>query len=802
MDRRFDCAAGQARPCDDEREVRGDIGRNARPDPVRSHEHEIRRRDGDGDEERTHAPAPRAIEGQRLVVLFNDTPGDRTIRPGMEIVEINGHKAADLLDRFMPMAPADGDIETGKRRGIASRFAQYYWWLVEQSDHFTVKAADAAGKTVTVKLTGVTDEERAKNQNPVNDTMKAGIAKLTGGPRENLSLRFPKDPQIAEIRVRYFVGDNFRQWVENTFKTLREKGTETLIIDVRGNGGGDDMYGAMLVSCLTDKPFRYFDHINVKTITPSFKEHTDLKVDEKGLARFREGTTPKPVGGYFLTPKMHPGLAEQPPGKYPFLGRVFVVIDGGTFSTAADFCAVVHHLKRATFVGEETGGGYYGNNSGMMPTLTLPNSKVKVRLPLYEYWNAVAGDDGKSPWNCAPITSWNSRRRICWGRGRAARPSAETCGRQCADKRGPKQCGRCVSVLMTSSFGSWITSGLPELCHSDLCVISEMDKHSRLPPHNQEVSIKVSVRRSVEGVQRANERPCRSAGPSPWVGKSDRSLLATCCRRLSGGSGKTNRGTMTSCCMPPEGRAGSRARTPAHKPELAGKPCASRSKAAGCRWCAGPFARTPGAPGGRSHRAPPDSASGTSRQRLAFDDLAPLLRHELASRVRNVLDLLLGHHHAAAARYHPAMLFGNDPASGVRDVLHFLLRYHVAVPAGQHAAMLLGNDPAGRVRDVLHLLLRHHVAAATREHAAVFLGNNPAGGVGDVLHLLLRHHVAAPAAHHLAVFLGHHPTGGVGHLLHHRVRNRLADRVVDHMAVFFLDVMATANRPVLFTRHP
>ena len=26
---------------------------------------------------------------------------------------------------------------------------------------------------------------------------------------------------------------------------------------------------------------------------------------------------------------------------------------------------MTHHLKRATFVGEETGGGYHGNNSGL-----------------------------------------------------------------------------------------------------------------------------------------------------------------------------------------------------------------------------------------------------------------------------------------------------------------------------------------------------------------------------------------------------------------------------------------------------
>jgi C-terminal processing protease CtpA/Prc len=214
-----------------------------------------------------------------------------------------------------------------------------------------------------------------------------------GGSREILSFRFLKDPQIAEIRMRYFVGDNYRQWVQDTFKTLREKGTKTLIIDLRGNGGGEDMYGAMLVSYLTDKPFRYFDHINVKTITPSFKEHSDWRVADEG--HLRDGTTPNPDGGYLVTARLHQGVAEQPPANDPFLGKVFVLIDGGTVSTASDFCAVIHHLKRATFIGEETGGGYYGNNSGMMPTLTLPNSKVGVRLPMYEYWNAVPGYDGK-----------------------------------------------------------------------------------------------------------------------------------------------------------------------------------------------------------------------------------------------------------------------------------------------------------------------------------------------------------------------------------------------------------------------
>jgi C-terminal processing protease CtpA/Prc len=332
------------------------------------------------------------FEKQRLMVFSNDTANDSTIRPGMEILEINGRKPKEIYARMLPKLTLDGDVETGKWKYLERNFGRPYWLMVEQTSEYTIKARDAAGKTVTTKLAGVTDEDRKKNQNPVNADSKAMLQKLEWST-DNLSMRFLKDPEIAQIRIRGFGGQEYPTWMEQTFKTLREKGTKTLIIDLRGNGGGADMYGAMLVSYLTDKPFRYFDHINVKTSTVSFKEHSDWRTErEPGL---REGLAPNPAGGFLVTSKLHPGVGEQPPGKYPFLGKTIVLIDGRTFSTAADFCAVTHHLKRATFLGEETGGGYYGNNSGMQVMLTLPNSKARVRIPMYEYWNAVPGYDGK-----------------------------------------------------------------------------------------------------------------------------------------------------------------------------------------------------------------------------------------------------------------------------------------------------------------------------------------------------------------------------------------------------------------------
>jgi C-terminal processing protease CtpA/Prc len=332
------------------------------------------------------------IEKHKLFALANDTQNDSTIRPGMEILEINGRTSREIFARIMPAISTDGDIETGKWRRLEGSFNRNYWLLVDQAKEFTIKARSSDGKTTNVKLAGVTAEDRKKNQNPVNNETKANRQKLDWS-QDNLSLRFLKDPEIAQIRIRSFGGADYPQWMENTFRTLREKGTKTLVIDLRGNGGGEDMYGAMLVSYLTDKPFRYFDHIRIKTIDLSFKAYTDWSADDE--RSLREGAAVNSEGGFLVTQKLHPGVVEQPPGKYPFLGQTIVLISGRTFSTAADFCAVAHHLKRATFIGEETGGAYYGNNSGEMPILTLPNSKAQVRVPLFEYWNAVPGYDGK-----------------------------------------------------------------------------------------------------------------------------------------------------------------------------------------------------------------------------------------------------------------------------------------------------------------------------------------------------------------------------------------------------------------------
>ena len=323
------------------------------------------------------------LEGERLMVLSNNTPADSVLRPGMELVTINGRLAKDIVANILPRISGDGFIETGKRARLASRFHQYYWLFVDSSSSYAIVAREASGKQVTVSLPGVLVSERDRNNNPVNARIQNSLTSLRG-ENANVSLTFTLDSAIARLRIRGFNGARFTSEIDSVLNIVREKGTKALILDLRGNGGGVDEYGAFLVSRFVKQPFRYFDRIHLTSISPSFATWKPSTFDE-----IRNGTEPDPAGGYLVKPVLHSGIVEQKPAENPFTGELFVLTDGSTFSTSADVTATLHNMKRATFIGEETGGGYEGNTSGLNALVVLPSSRLELKIMMFDYYNAV-----------------------------------------------------------------------------------------------------------------------------------------------------------------------------------------------------------------------------------------------------------------------------------------------------------------------------------------------------------------------------------------------------------------------------
>jgi len=95
----------------------------------------------------------------------------------------------------------------------------------------------------------------------------------------------------------------------------------------------------------------------------------------------------QPNGKYRMV--KHPNWGTQQPSKPTFAGKVYILINGNSFSTTSEFLSHAHARKRAAFLGEGSGGGYYGNTSGPGAFLTLLNSKLQAYVPLMTYYMAV-----------------------------------------------------------------------------------------------------------------------------------------------------------------------------------------------------------------------------------------------------------------------------------------------------------------------------------------------------------------------------------------------------------------------------
>ena len=132
---------------------------------------------------------------------------------------------------------------------------------------------------------------------------------------------------------------------------MNDSGVAHLIIDVRGNGGGEPDMSVALISHLVDAPFVYF---------------------KKGLG----------YGNLFVATAPH---------AVHFGGSVQVLIDGGCFSTTGHFCSMVRHHKLAVFVGE-TGGGTYRCHDNSTD-FVLRHTGIQLRIARTTYETAVPDHD-------------------------------------------------------------------------------------------------------------------------------------------------------------------------------------------------------------------------------------------------------------------------------------------------------------------------------------------------------------------------------------------------------------------------
>lgn len=145
----------------------------------------------------------------------------------------------------------------------------------------------------------------------------------------------------------------YNQAIDAAFAQIRTRGARKLVLDVRGNTGGQSDAGAQVIRYFLDKPRAQVSRARER-----------LNSDNNGVLGHR-GEVGSMIE-FNLEDKMMQPLAPD----LRFTGQVSVLIDELTYSAGILFATTMQDLKLAKLVGRPTGG--FANQTGNMMQTRLP----------------------------------------------------------------------------------------------------------------------------------------------------------------------------------------------------------------------------------------------------------------------------------------------------------------------------------------------------------------------------------------------------------------------------------------------
>jgi hypothetical protein len=319
-----------------------------------------------------------------MILLGNLNRKDSVLKRGMAITSIDGYGVNDLTRVMFRFMPTDGYSSSINYIRLSGNFPYYHRNIFGLQKQYKVGYVDSLGNR---SMTMVPVYDPAADTGFVRmDSLRAVRQKkrTRNEKREELrSLRFLSGDSsgTALMTLNSFDGgSNLPAFFRKSFREMKKKNAENLIIDIRSNGGGKVNNYTRLASYIMDEPFRVAD--SAYAIRKGFS----------GYGKYFSSRTFNGLALGLFTSKQGDGRYHfnywekhsfKPKKNNAFKGRVYVLISGPTFSASTLFAHTVKGHARVTLVGEETGGGDHGNNGLMIPNITLPNTGIKVRMPLF-----------------------------------------------------------------------------------------------------------------------------------------------------------------------------------------------------------------------------------------------------------------------------------------------------------------------------------------------------------------------------------------------------------------------------------
>ncbi|HSI59456.1 MAG TPA: S41 family peptidase [Ideonella sp.] len=266
--------------------------------------------------------------------------GWRRARDGLElaagtrVLDINGQPIDAVLQALE--ACSHGETAALRRHMLALMWPQWLHAVLGWQGDFNLRVQAAADA-------------------PAELALQAGEAWVPTRPPVALPVLQPLSPGAAWLRVPTFDVDEdpaaFKRAVAAAFAQLRRQRIEYLVIDVRGNTGGQSEAGAEIIRPLIDRPVQQVARARER-----------LNADNNGWLGYRG-----PPGSMRELDLASDGVIEPLPAAERWRGRAVVLVDEMTYSAAILFATTLQDQRLARLVGRATGG--HGNQTGnMMPT--------------------------------------------------------------------------------------------------------------------------------------------------------------------------------------------------------------------------------------------------------------------------------------------------------------------------------------------------------------------------------------------------------------------------------------------------
>ena len=313
-----------------------------------------------------------------MMVIGNLNRKNRLINNGSFITSINGIKNQEMIDYMFHYLVEDGYSENVNYIRLSSDFPYFHRNIFGLYKSYQVNYTDTSGNSQSAVIPYFQPaSDTTKNKKTIK---KRQEIKYTHHEKLKFSRSLQYDSSFALMTVNGFSKGHLKSFFRRSFRDIRKKKTKNLVIDIRANGGGDIINSVFLTRYLRNTPFKVTD--TAEAVSNTFAPYT----------RYISHGFFNNIGLFFVSHKEKDGRYHfgywqrhffKPKQKNHFDGNIYILINGLTFSASSIFCNDVKGQDNIKLVGEDTGGGWYGNSGIMIPDITLPNTKIRVRLPFF-----------------------------------------------------------------------------------------------------------------------------------------------------------------------------------------------------------------------------------------------------------------------------------------------------------------------------------------------------------------------------------------------------------------------------------